>query len=258
MELGARTECVFADTLRDKMLVLKDLGYDFLELPLRRDEIEAMNDEYMASIRRLSEEVDFSIRSTSMDLGGFASQYKDKATRPKILKRILKMIDLSERCDADVILLAVNEKEMPFNAYVDIYVEGLRTPADYAEERGITLALEHVGEYKPSTLERLVRAINHDAVKVYLDIGNCIWQGEDPVEQARNMGQIIAQLHLKCLRRTTSGPTYCPLDQMPLVEVRRALERHRYRGRGCLEIPSGTTNNDPLKEALIVLRRAGY
>lgn len=252
MELGARTGCVFADTLRDKMLVLKNLGYDFLELPLKRDEVEAMNDEYMASIRRLSEDVGFPIRSVSMGhFGGFAGQYKDEATRPKILEHILKMIDLSGGCEANIILLATNEKEMPFNEYVDIYVEGLGTPADYAEERGIVLALEHVGSYKPSTLEKLVRAINHDAVKVYLDIGNCLWQGEDPVEQARNMGDIVAQLHLKGMRDTT-------LAQMPLVEVREAFERHGYRGRGCLEIPSGTTNNDPLKEALVVLRRAGY
>jgi len=252
MELGARTGCVFADTLRGKILVLKDSGYDFLELPLKRDEVEAMNDEYMASIRRLSEEVDFPIRSTSMGhFGGFASQYRDEATRPKILEHIVKMVDLSERCEADVILLATNEKEMPFNEYVDTYVEGLRMPADYADERGIVLALEHVGSYKPSTLEKLVRAINHDAVKVYLDIGNCLWQGEDPVEQARNMGDIVAQLHIKGMRDTT-------LAQMPLVEVRKALEGRGYRGRGCLEIPSGTTNNDPLKEALAILRRAGY
>jgi len=251
MELGARTGCVFADTLRGKMLVLKDLGYDFLELPLKQDEVEAMNDEYMASIRRLSEDVGFPIRSVSMrHFGDFASQYRDKATRPKILEHIIKMIKLSERCEADVILLATNEKETPVNEYVDIYMEGLGTPADYAEKRGIILALEHVGLYKPSILEKLVRAINHDAVKVYLDIGNCLWQGEDPVEQARNMGDIVAQLHIKCIRRTTSGLMECPLDQMPLVEVREALERHGYRGRGCLEIPSGNNEQRPPKGSL--------
>jgi len=257
MELGARTGCVFAETLEGKMRVLKNLGYDFLELPLKRDEIDSMDDRYIAAVCSLSKEIGFPIKSTSMNIGRFVSQFREREARRIIVKRIMKMIDLSEKCGADVILLATCE-EIPFKEYVDIYSEELKKPADYAEERGITLALEHIGPYKPSILEKLVRAINHDAVKVYFDIGNCIWQGEDPVEQAKKMGDIIAQIHIKGIKRTKSKAEFVPLDKMPLADVKEALEMHNYKGRGCLEIPSGKGNNDPLKEALIILRRAGY
>ena len=49
---------------------------------------------------------------------------------------------------------------------------------------GITLAMEHVGWYKPAHLARLVRAIDHPAIRIYFDMGNCLYVGENPLEQA--------------------------------------------------------------------------
>jgi len=257
MELGARTGCVFADTLEEKMRVLKDLGYDFLELPLRNEEIDSMDEQYMSHICNLIRDIDFPIKSTSMSIWKFVSQSSGSRARRLIIERIMKMVDLSEKCGADVILLATCE-DLPFNEYVNIYVEELKKPADYAKDRGITLALEHVGSYKPSTLEKLVRAINHDAVKVYFDIGNCIWQGEDPIEQIHRMADLIAQIHIKGIRRVKAKAEPAPLSEMPLVEIKNALMMYNYRGRGCLEIRPGEGNNEPLKEALRILRQAGY
>ncbi|MCD6465487.1 sugar phosphate isomerase/epimerase [Candidatus Bathyarchaeota archaeon] len=257
MEIGARTGCIFADTLEEKMRVLKDLGYDFLELPLRNEEIDSMDEQYMSHVCNLIRDIGFPIKSTGMSIWKFVGQSKDSGARRLVIERIMKMIDLSEKCGADVILLATCE-DLPFNEYVNIYVEELRKPADYAEDRGITLALEHVDSYKPSMLERLVRAIDHDAVKVYFDIGNCIWQGEDPVEQIHRMADLIAQIHIKGLKRVGSKAEPAPLSQMPLAEVRNALMMHNYRGRGCLEIRPGEGSNEPLKEALRILRQAGY
>lgn len=257
MELGARTGCIFANTLEEKMRVLKDLGYDFLELPLRNEEIDSMDEQYMSSVCNLIKDIGLPIKSTSMSIWKFVGQYKDGEARQLIIKRIMKMINLSEKCEADVILLATCE-DLPFNNYVNIYVKELKKPADYAKDRGITLALEHVGSYKPSALEKLVRAINHDAVKVYFDVGNCIWQGENPIEQIHRMADLIAQIHIKGIRRVGTKAEPVPLSEMPLVEIRNALMMHNYKGRGCLEIHPGKGNNAPLKEALRILRQAGY
>jgi len=242
---------------RRKWLVLKDLGYDFLELPLRNEEIDSVNEQYISYICNLIRDVDFPIKSTSMSIWKFVSQSKSKESRQIVIKRIMKMIDLSEKCGADVILLATCE-DIPFNEYVDIYREELKKPADYAKDRGITLALEHVGPYKPSVLEKLVRAINHEAVKVYFDIGNCIWQGEDLIERIHAMADLIAQIHIKGVKRTEIKAELVPLSEMPLVKIRNALMMHNYRGRGCLEIRPGEGNNEPLKEALRILRQSGY
>ncbi len=122
--------------------------------------------------------------------------------------------------------------------------------ADEAARAGITLALEHVGWYRPYLLARLVRAINHPAIRIYFDMGNCLYVGESPIEQARICAPLTVQLHIK------GGPT-APLAAMPLVQVRDILATAGFQGRGCLEI-TGAEGNRHLAEARGLLKMAGY
>ncbi|CAA9588570.1 MAG: hypothetical protein AVDCRST_MAG88-4406, partial [uncultured Thermomicrobiales bacterium] len=48
-----------------------------------------------------------------------------------------------------------------------------------------------------------------------------------------------------------------PLAAMPLAPVREILAAAGFRGRACLEIPSGPENR-PLAEARGLLKMAGY
>jgi sugar phosphate isomerase/epimerase len=115
---------------------------------------------------------------------------------------------------------------------------------------GVTLACEHVGWYTPAALAALVGAVDHPALRIYFDMGNCLYVGEDPLEQARICAPLTAQLHIK------GGPT-TPLGAMPLAAVREILVSAGFRGRGCLEIPA-VEGDRPLAEARGPLKMAGY
>ncbi len=47
---------------------------------------------------------------------------------------------------------------------------------------GVTLACEHVGWYTPAALTALAGAVDHPALRIYCDMGNCPYVWEDPLE----------------------------------------------------------------------------
>lgn len=250
MLIGARQGCVAGGQhIGEKMGILKGLGYDFLELALTRDEVARLGpeeaDEYTATIARTG----LPIRSTSMGhFGGFATLVADE--QAEVLRHMRAVIAFTQAIGADTVLLATREEGGSVAEYAGVYREALLPVAEEAAAAGVTLAFEHVGWYKPFLLAQLVRAIDHPAVGIYFDLGNCLHVGENPIEQARICAPLTAQLHIK------GGPV-APLAAMPLVEVRETLEVAGFQGRGCLEI-AAQEGERPLAEARGLLKMAGY
>src|SRR5262245_29264644 len=199
MLIGARQECVAGGSLGEQMGILQGLGYDFLELSLSRAEIAALTPGAEASYQQLIAQTGLPIRSTSMGhFGGFAAL--DSAAQTEIVGHIDALVRFTAAIGADTVLLATREEPDRGDAAV-IYRWLLGPVADAAADAGVTLALEHVGWYKPYLLARLVEAIDHPAVRIYFDVGNCLYVGEDPLAQAQICAPFTAQLHIK------GGPT---------------------------------------------------
>jgi sugar phosphate isomerase/epimerase len=249
MLLGARQECVAGGAnIGEKMKILKGFGYDFLELSLTQEEIASLKPQSAGMYQSAIEQTGLAIRSTSMGhFGGFAA--RPMGERAEIIQHIHDLVDFTASIGADTILLATREEMSSVDTYLEIY-KALRPIADKAAATGVTLALEHVGWYKPYLLARLVEAINHPAIRIYFDMGNCLYVGENPLEQAQICAPFMAQLHIK------GGPT-TPLAAMPLIPVRQILEAAGFQGRGCLEI-AALTGDRPLAEARGLLKLAGY
>jgi sugar phosphate isomerase/epimerase len=247
MELGVYSGCIVGDTLEDQLIALRELGYDFLELRLTNEDIDALDEAKISSIVGLAERTGMPIRSTSVgQMTKFAELYADEDAREETRARLMRVVELCNRLDANVILLATKE-EMPVEDALPAYAEGLAGWAGSVS--GVCFALEHVGGYKPSEIERIVRGVGHPAIGMYFDIGNALGAGEDHVECIQSMGDIMAAVHFK-------GRGDIPLRDMRLDEVREALAGHGYTGRGAVEI-GGEGNNDHLREALGVLKEFG-
>ena len=231
MLIGARQDCVAGGAdIAEKMAILKGRDYDFLELALTREEIAGLGPDSAGAYVAMIERTGLPIRSTSMGhFGGFATLAPGE--RAEVVRHIRALVAFTKAIGADAILLATREA-------------GDRVAA------GVTLALEHVAWHKPYRLAELVRAIDHPAVRIYFDVGNCLYVGENPLEQARICAPLTAQLHLK------PGPT-TPLGAMPLVSMREIFEAAGFQGRGCLEIV-GQEGEWPLAEARGLLKMAGY
>ena len=249
MLIGARQDCVLGDTLEDRMRILKALGYDFVELALTRSEIAELDAHSADYYRNVVESTGLPILSTSMGHFGHFASLNDEE-RAEIVSHVDKLITFTHDIGADAILLATQEESLKASEYLGVYRQHLLPLADKALDLGVTLALEHVNWYKPWALAELVKGLNHPAVGIYFDMGNCLYVGENPKEQAKICAPYAAHLHIK------GGPV-APLAAMPLEEIKSILEAGGFHGRGCLEIMT-VEGNRHLSEAMGLLKMAGY
>jgi len=256
VEIGCYSAAVVGDTLKEKLEALQEIGYDFLELALRQEDVDALNDAAMEEIVRAARTARLPIRSLSLGaFSGFAAACREEATRAAKLETVARAIELASRCGADIILCASWEPEGGPEVLAR-YVTYLPALADRAAEKGIRLAIEHIGSSRflnsPTGVKKIALAVNHEAVGVYYDIGNAIHAGEDPVAAIPRLGRLIFQVHLK-------GIGDRPLERMPLDAVLEALEGIGYTGRAATEvIQPEATDNGFLAEALRTLRAHGF
>ena len=256
MEIGCYSDAVVGETLPEKLKALKEIGYDFLELTLRQEAVDALNDSAMDEIVHASESVGLPIHSFSLGaFSGFGAACKEEASRAAKLETVSRAIELASRCGASVILCPAWEPEGGPDV-LEQFTTHLPPLADRAAAKGIRLALEHIGgsHYlnSPTGIRKIARAVNHPAVGVYFDIGNAIHAGEDPVAAIPKLGSLIFQVHLK-------GIGDRPLERMPLDAVLEELQAIGFNGRGATEVfQSGATDNGFLAEALKTLRAHGF
>lgn len=249
MLVGARDDNVFGGRdVPEKLAILAGLGYDFLELSLSRAATAALGPgsarPYLAAIERTG----LPIPSTSLGhFGGFAAL--TDAERAAVVADIRAFIAFSRALGADTILLATHEAGDP-EEHAARYRRHLLPLADEAAAAGITLALEHVRPYKPARLVELVRALDHPAVRIYFDPGNCLNVGEDPIAQARLCAPLTAQMHIK-------GGYSTPIGALPLAALREIMAGAGFAGRACVELVAAEGER-PLWEALGLLKMAGY
>jgi sugar phosphate isomerase/epimerase len=231
MLIGARQDNVAGGAdVPEKMAILRHLEYDFLELALTRAEIVGLGPDAPAPYMEAIQRTGLPMLSTSMGhFTGFGTLAHGE--QGAIIEHVRALIGFTHAIGADTILLAVTEESGPVDPYVDAY-RALLPVADEAAGAGITLALEHVAPYKPYRLVELVRALDHPAVRIYFDMGNCLNVGESPIAQARICAPLTAQLHIK------NGPT-TPVGAMPLAAIREIMEAAGYAGRACVEILAG-------------------
>jgi len=256
MELGVYSGCIVGETLREKFAALADIGYDFLELALRRDDLPAVSEGWADELRDRASETGIPIKSLTW--GGFPEfgrGRQDAARRQQVIDDVVAMTGFARRVGAEVILLPVWEGEgLGYEEGLELYREVLRPCAQAASAAGVLLALEHIPASKFANtglaIGEIVQAVDSLAVRVYYDIGNDTHAGQDPVQSIRKLGALMAQIHLKGTRQTK-------LAEMPLAEIHQALTDIGFTGRGAIEV-GGKENNDHLIESLRVLRAFGY
>lgn len=256
MEIGCYSAAVVGQTLKEKLEALQEISYDFLELTLRQEDVDALNEAAIDEIACTAESVGLPILSLSLGaFSGFADACKEEASRAAKQETVTKAIELAHRCGAGVILCASWEPEGGPDV-LERYTAYLPPLADRAAEKGVKLALEHIGSSRflnsPTGVRKIARAVNHAAVGVYFDIGNAMHAGEDPVAAIPKLGSLLFQVHLK-------GIGDRPLERMPLDAVLEELEAIGYTGRAATEvIQRDATDNGYLAEALRTLRAHGF
>jgi sugar phosphate isomerase/epimerase len=124
-------------------------------------------------------------------------------------------------------------------------IDGLGAGAEYAGQHGVTLALENHGLIagRSQQVRQIITQVNSPALRANLDTGNFLLVGQDPVEAARELADVVALVHLKDFRHATPEDT---------VHLYKGLDGTTFTGTVTGE---GLVN---LPEVVSILRAAGY
>ena len=231
-------------TLVEKFQLLKDLGFDGIELDSPRHDPK----EVLAAKEKTGLEVPGLVGSAHW---GSPVSDPDAAVRAKGLEALKKGLREAKEFGASTLLFvpAVVGKK---TSYADAYKrsqEEIRKAIPLAKELGVKIAIENVWNnflLSPLEMAKYIDDFESDHVGVHFDVGNIILYGW-PEQWIRTLGKRILKLDIKEFSRTR-----CDKEgrwkgfEVPLLKgdcdwpaVMKALKDIKYVGWGAAEIAAG-------------------
>lgn len=182
-------------SLTDKFKLVKDLGFDGVELnvPADLDKSEILEAKEKAGIELPS--------VVNKDHWRIPLSDPDPEVRNECIQSVAQSLQEAKDFGADTVLVVpgvVNEKVSYEQAYVTA-MNSIRELIPYAEKTGVKIALENVWNnflISPVEARRFVDEINHPLVGWYFDIGNILRYGW-PEHWIKTLNNRIMKLHVK-------------------------------------------------------------
>ena len=218
----------------------KDLGYDGIEIRGLGQEIRAARakpftaDALPETLERLA--------SLGVSLTCFSSDccLKIAERRQEILAEGFEYIDLAARAGVSFVrVLGDLAPEVQGPVDDSVVMIALRSLADYASWRNVTLLIETNGVYAESTrLADLLERLDHSSVRVLWDIHHPFrFFNEPPAETWKNLGKWISYIHVKdsIIRDGTIRYRMVGSGDLPVRETLQVLSENGYDGYVSLE-----------------------
>lgn len=182
-------------SLTDKFKLIKDLGFDGVELNTPLD----MN---ISDILSAKANADIELPSgMNKDHWSLPLSDPDPQIRKQCIESVAKSLEDVKELGGDTVLVVpgvVNEKVSYEEAYFNSQ-NSIRELIPYAEKTGVQIALENVWSnflLSPIEAKRFVDEINHPLVGWYFDIGNVLRYGW-PEHWIKTLNSRIKKLHIK-------------------------------------------------------------
>lgn len=238
MKLGAMEYLVKGETDAETFAKARRLGFDGIEVLVRRAELLSSKRERLKQLRGAKRESGLAIPSLVLiehNDGGIASADATVATAAR--DDIRQCLEWAADLGAPVILVPFFAKgEIVTEADFDRAVSGFRELCGLAKSKGVTLCYE--GTHCAGDIRRLSEKVGGDAIGCYFDLANVVWRGMDTATEIRGLGRLIRQIHIK---DTNVRPGDCRpgLGRVNYAESAKALREIGYDGWLVMETPPG-------------------
>ncbi|TMF47369.1 MAG: sugar phosphate isomerase/epimerase [Chloroflexi bacterium] len=258
--IGANT-WIWVSPLTDERLAtlaprVRDFGFDVIELP-----IENAGDWDPARSRELLDELGLKATTAAVMTPERDLVSADREVIESTQKYVRAAVDMAARAGARTLAGPIYSpvgKTWPMDASerattVRRLVENLRPVADYAAERGVTLALEPLNRFETSfmnTAEQVLEVVDRvasPALGVLLDTFHMNIEEHDPAAAIRLCKGHLAHFHACGCDRGAPGS-----DQIPWRRIASALRDTGYGGP--LVIESFTVENQAIARAAAIWR----
>jgi sugar phosphate isomerase/epimerase len=225
----------------------KKYGYDGIEFRGLREQIDILQaPEFqpaaLAETRHRLEDAGLQAACLSSSVSVVAS-VASEATRKEAVAHAERYLDAAKALGAPCIRIFCGDipSTMLRDAAVELAAQSLREMGDFAEARGVKVAIEtHDAFIRTDQLMDLVRAARHPAVGVLWDIHHPYRYFAETIEQSmRHLGKKIFACHVKDSVMAPEGEhyTYVLLGRgdVPIQPAIKALQRAGYDGYLSLE-----------------------
>lgn len=205
-------------TLKEKLQLAKDAGFDGVELALDETGEVSMEStkEDLAKVKAYAKEIGIELYSlATMLYWTYNYTSADASNRQKAMEITKKQLEVAAELGCDTILVVPGAVEVSFDpgevVEYDVAYEraqsALKELAPYAEELGVYIGIENVGNrflLSPLEAARFIDEIESDYVGAYFDVGNVVSSGF-PEHWIKILGSRIKKVHIKDYRRKTSA-----------------------------------------------------
>jgi sugar phosphate isomerase/epimerase len=168
-----------------------------------------------------------------------AMHESDPLKREQSLSDARRFIDLASTLGAPYVRVFGNEIKGPREQVITRVAAGMRTLADYAGPRGVTVIIESHGDFtdSPTLKEVLIRADSRSAALLWDAHHTFAASHEEPEDTVRELGKWIRHTHLKDSVGGGKERKYVLTGKgdVPIERQIRALQGIDYQGFYCFE-----------------------
>ena len=200
--------------------MVKDAGFDGVEIPIFDREIDTY-----AALRTRLDRLGLEALAVSARGGDDNPISADPAVRAEAVAATKANLDSAAALGAPLICgplaapLAVFSGRAPTDEEKRRSVAYLEEVAPYAEERGVTIALEYLNRFEmyltntAADLAELVRAVAHPHIRMMYDTFHAHIEEKDPSAALRACADVLVHIHLSENDRSTPGTGQVPWAQ---------------------------------------------
>ncbi len=260
MKMSCIPICFFDDlintrtiSLNDWVLMARNLDLDGIEMykPYLRE-----NERDRDSMSRISD----MIHSTGLEVSMFTSyadlSLPESSERERQIASIRWDVDAAVTFRTNIVRLTAGRWRKGQNAeeILKLVAKGLKASLDYAEEKGVMLALEDHPEIgtRITDFMRILELVDDERLKVNLDTSNPMESGDNPVELAKLVSTRMVHAHLSDrsanLQHQVAGE-----GVVDFASIFHILRDAGYDGWLSLEA-GGRKGEDALRQALHFIR----
>ncbi len=235
-------------TLKEKMQLAKDAGFDGIELSL--DETGEVSlestEEDLIRVKECAKEIGIELYSIASGLHWtYNYTSANSKNRKKAVEITKKQLEAAHILGCDTILVVPGAVEVAFDpgevVEYDVAYEraqnALKSLAPYAEKLGVSIGVENVWNrflLSPMEMARFIDEIGSDCVGSYFDVGNVLFMGY-PEHWIKVLDKRIKKVHFKDFRRDAGNGNLCGFvdllaGDVNWPEVMKGLESIGYDG----------------------------
>lgn len=214
--------------------LFKEWGFDFVEIAVENP--EDIDPEF---VRRELDKHGLECRSVCAATGEGRDLRGNRREQLNTIEYVSKLIDMAPILGSDLvagpIYSSVGRADLvPAKEYRqqwDLVVENLKKLCEYAEEKGVRLAIEPLNRYETDFINtcsqalKMIEDVGHNALLVHLDSFHMNLEEKDPAKAIINAGKHLGLLHASGSDRGTPGK-----DQINWDRIFAALDRIDYAG----------------------------